>query len=109
MVVRSPSRSIPRVLKSARGLCDRDVTCVCVRFLIARRSGAHSLCVISQDIKISAGHEFIVTVDPQYAESCDDKRLFMDYANLPAVTAPGKLIYVDDGEWVNFLECIQLM
>ncbi|QRW05223.1 pyruvate kinase [Ceratobasidium sp. AG-Ba] len=49
------------------------------------------------DIKISAGHEFIVTVDPQYAELCDDKRLFMDYRNLPAVTAPGKLIYVDDG------------
>ncbi|KAL5640975.1 hypothetical protein ACGC1H_001449 [Rhizoctonia solani] len=49
------------------------------------------------DIKITAGHEFIVTVDPQYAELCDDKRLFMDYANLPAVTAPGKLIYVDDG------------
>ncbi|KAF8741802.1 pyruvate kinase family, partial [Rhizoctonia solani] len=49
------------------------------------------------DVKITAGHEFIVTVDPQYAESCDDKRLYMDYANLPAVTSPGKLIYVDDG------------
>ncbi|KAG8729118.1 Pyruvate kinase, partial [Ceratobasidium sp. 428] len=45
------------------------------------------------DIKISAGHEFIVTVDPQYAELCDEKRLFMDYRNLPGVTAPGKLIY----------------
>ncbi|KEP53660.1 pyruvate kinase [Rhizoctonia solani 123E] len=49
------------------------------------------------DVKITAGHEFVITVDPQYAELCDDKRLFMDYANLPAVTAPGKLIYVDDG------------
>ncbi|CCO27358.1 pyruvate kinase [Rhizoctonia solani AG-1 IB] len=49
------------------------------------------------DIKIAAGHEFIITVDPQYAEACDEKRLYMDYANLPAVTAPGKLIYVDDG------------
>ncbi|KAF8609460.1 PK-domain-containing protein [Ceratobasidium sp. AG-I] len=49
------------------------------------------------DIKISAGHEFVITVDPQYAELCDDKKLFMDYPNLPAVTSPGKLIYVDDG------------
>ncbi|CAE6518471.1 unnamed protein product [Rhizoctonia solani] len=49
------------------------------------------------DVKITAGHEFIVTVDPQYAELCDEKRLYMDYPNLPAVTAPGKLIYVDDG------------
>ncbi|KAG8748547.1 Pyruvate kinase [Ceratobasidium sp. 414] len=49
------------------------------------------------DIKIPAGHEFVITVDPQYAELCDDKRLFVDYSNLPGVTAPGKLIYVDDG------------
>jgi len=49
------------------------------------------------DIKIPAGHEFIITVDPQYAELCDDKRLFVDYRNLPGVTSPGKLIYVDDG------------
>ncbi|KAI0788642.1 pyruvate kinase [Abortiporus biennis] len=50
-----------------------------------------------QDISIKAGHEFIISVDPKYAEICDDKVLYMDYANLPKVTAPGKLIYVDDG------------
>ncbi|KAJ3491035.1 hypothetical protein NLI96_g983 [Meripilus lineatus] len=50
-----------------------------------------------QERRIEAGHEFIVSVDPQYAELCDEKVLFMDYPNLPKVTAPGKLIYVDDG------------
>ncbi|KAI0067803.1 pyruvate kinase [Artomyces pyxidatus] len=50
-----------------------------------------------QDVPISAGHEFIVTTDTKYAEACDDKFMFVDYVNLPKVTAPGKLIYVDDG------------
>jgi len=49
------------------------------------------------DYPIKAGHEFIVSVDPAHAEASDDKILYMDYANLPKVTAPGKLIYVDDG------------
>ncbi|PCH33858.1 pyruvate kinase [Wolfiporia cocos MD-104 SS10] len=50
-----------------------------------------------KDIKISAGHEFIVSTDTKYYNICDDKVMFVDYANLPKVTAPGKLIYVDDG------------
>jgi pyruvate kinase len=50
-----------------------------------------------KDWPISAGHEFIITTDPQYAENCDDKIMWVDYPNLPKVTAPGKLIYVDDG------------
>uniref|UniRef100_A0A0W0FGK7 Pyruvate kinase n=1 Tax=Moniliophthora roreri TaxID=221103 RepID=A0A0W0FGK7_MONRR len=49
------------------------------------------------DIAVPAGHEFSITTDPKYAEICDDKILWMDYQNLPKVTAPGKLIYVDDG------------
>ncbi|KAK7694922.1 hypothetical protein QCA50_002110 [Cerrena zonata] len=49
------------------------------------------------DIAIKAGHEFIVSVDTKYAEACDDRVIFVDYKNLPKVTAPGKLIYVDDG------------
>lgn len=49
------------------------------------------------DIAISAGHEFIITTDAKYSEICDDKILYLDYPNLPKVTAPGKLIYVDDG------------
>ncbi|EGO05212.1 hypothetical protein SERLA73DRAFT_174221 [Serpula lacrymans var. lacrymans S7.3] len=49
------------------------------------------------DVPIKAGHEFIVSTDPKYSEICDDKILWMDYQNLSKVTAPGKLIYVDDG------------
>ncbi|KAJ7225625.1 pyruvate kinase [Mycena pura] len=49
------------------------------------------------DISVSAGHEFIVSTDPKYSECCDDKVMWVDYVNLPKVTAPGKLIYVDDG------------
>ncbi|KAI0320358.1 pyruvate kinase [Amylostereum chailletii] len=49
------------------------------------------------DVPIKAGHEFTVSVNPQHKESGDEKTIFMDYPNLPKVTAPGKLIYVDDG------------
>ncbi|KAF9270183.1 pyruvate kinase [Marasmius fiardii PR-910] len=49
------------------------------------------------DINVSAGHEFIISTDPKYSEICDDKIMWLDYRNLPKVTAPGKLIYVDDG------------
>lgn len=51
----------------------------------------------TKDYPIAAGHEFVVTTDPKYSEACDDHYMFVDYANLPKVTAPGKLIYVDDG------------
>jgi pyruvate kinase len=65
---------------------------------------------------IPAGHEFILSTDTSYSEICDDKVMWVDYVifplcssskiplihsfsqvNLPRVTAPGKLIYVDDG------------
>jgi pyruvate kinase len=64
---------------------------------------------------IPPDHEFILTTDTQYSEICDDKVMWVDYViyfllffiknplthflkvNLPKVTAPGKLIYVDDG------------
>ncbi|KAJ7783672.1 pyruvate kinase [Mycena maculata] len=49
------------------------------------------------DYSVSAGHEFIISTDPKYSECCDDKVMWVDYQNLPKVTAPGKLIYVDDG------------
>ncbi|KAJ6509430.1 pyruvate kinase [Mycena polygramma] len=49
------------------------------------------------DYSISAGHEFIISTDTKYSECCDDKVMWVDYQNLPKVTAPGKLIYVDDG------------
>ncbi|EMD41994.1 pyruvate kinase [Gelatoporia subvermispora B] len=50
-----------------------------------------------KDVPIKAGHEFIVSTEDQYQNSCDDKVIYVDYKNLPKVTAPGKLIYVDDG------------
>lgn len=57
----------------------------------------------------------IITTDEKYSQACDDKYMYVDYVsedpsttmtwrltplaqkNLPKVTAPGKLIYVDDG------------
>lgn len=50
-----------------------------------------------KDVKIVAGHEMWVTTDPKYAEACDAEYMYVDYANIVKVTAPGKLIYVDDG------------
>jgi len=50
-----------------------------------------------KDWPISADHEFIITTDNKYSEICDDKVMWVDYVNLPKVTAPGKLVYVDDG------------
>ncbi|GJJ08864.1 hypothetical protein Clacol_003084 [Clathrus columnatus] len=51
----------------------------------------------NEDIKIKKGHEFTITTDAAYSESSDDKQLYVDYANLPKVTSPGKFIYIDDG------------
>ncbi|KAF9015051.1 pyruvate kinase [Cyathus striatus] len=50
-----------------------------------------------KDYAVPAGHEFIVSTDPKYSEACDENVMWVDYINLPKVTAPGKLIYVDDG------------
>lgn len=64
---------------------------------------------------VKAGHEFILSTNDQYKDICDDKVMYVDYVstshivntgfyltlgpqkNLPKVTAPGKLVYVDDG------------
>lgn len=35
----------------------------------------------ARQIAIKAGHEFIVSVDPKYANACDDKVIFMDYVS----------------------------
>lgn len=51
----------------------------------------------NMDVSVSAGHEFIVSTDPKYSDCCDEKVMWVDYPNLPKVTAPGKFIYVDDG------------
>jgi pyruvate kinase len=49
------------------------------------------------DVPIPAGHEFWVTTDPSFSEAGNIDQIFMDYPNLPKVTAPGKYIFVDDG------------
>ncbi|CAO3686070.1 unnamed protein product [Rhizopus stolonifer] len=49
------------------------------------------------DISIKAGHEFTLSTDDQYKESCDDNVMYIDYKNLPRVIKVGKRIYVDDG------------
>ncbi|KAG0170977.1 Pyruvate kinase [Apophysomyces sp. BC1034] len=49
------------------------------------------------EIPIKAGHEMIFSVDPKYAEICDDQVLYLDYKNLPKVIQAGKKIYIDDG------------
>lgn len=38
-----------------------------------------------------------ISVDPAYATKCDEKVMYVDYANLPNVIQVGKPIYVDDG------------
>ncbi|KAF8736010.1 hypothetical protein AX14_001015 [Amanita brunnescens Koide BX004] len=50
-----------------------------------------------KDYPISAGHEFTLSTDPKYSEICDNEVVWIDYQNITKVTAPGKLIYVDDG------------
>lgn len=49
------------------------------------------------DIPIKAGHQMVFSVDPAHKDSCDDKTMFIDYANMAKMLEPGKLIYVDDG------------
>jgi len=39
----------------------------------------------------------IFTTNPEYATKCDEKIMYLDYANLPKVIEVGKIIYVDDG------------
>jgi pyruvate kinase len=50
-----------------------------------------------EDVKIQTGHEFYVTTDPQYAQKCSDKYLYIDYANLAKKVDVGKSIFIDDG------------
>lgn len=49
------------------------------------------------DVKITAGHEFYVTMDDKYAEACSDQYLYIDYKNLAKKVEVGRTIYIDDG------------
>ena len=51
----------------------------------------------SATVFVEAGSSITVSVDPQFKDACDDKLLYMDYANLPKVMKVGGLIFVDDG------------
>ncbi len=53
--------------------------------------------VNGEDVKITAGHEFYVTTNDEYADKCSATHLYIDYKNLPKKVEPGKTIYVDDG------------
>lgn len=49
------------------------------------------------DYPIPPNHEMIFTTDEKYAKACDDKIMYLDYANITKVISKGKIIYVDDG------------
>ncbi|BGP34444.1 Pyruvate kinase [Rhodotorula toruloides] len=49
------------------------------------------------DIRINAGHRMKFSTNPEYADKCDDKVMFIDYKNITKVLEPGKPIFVDDG------------
>lgn len=53
--------------------------------------------VNGEDIPIKAGHEMIFSTDPQYKDACNDKIMYIDYANMSKMLDVGKLIYIDDG------------
>ena len=50
-----------------------------------------------KDWPIQTGAAITVTTDPKYAEACDAETLYVDYANITKVLAPGRPIYIDDG------------
>jgi pyruvate kinase len=45
-------------------------------------------------INIPAGHEFLITTDPAYSESCDDQHLFVDYVRIHVTIYDATLIYI---------------
>lgn len=51
-----------------------------------------------QEVKVSKGHEMVISTDDQYKDTCDDKVLYVDYKNLTKVIEVGRVIYVDDGQ-----------
>lgn len=60
-----------------------------------------------KDYEIFAGHEFIVTTDPEFYDKCDADTLYIDYKNVTKVIDKGKFIFVDDG--VLRLEVLEIL
>ena len=50
-----------------------------------------------QDLYIPVDHQMIFTTDASFANTSNDKIMYIDYANLTKVIVPGRFIYVDDG------------
>lgn len=48
-----------------------------VPYILCGKTRSYNICKLQVPIK--AGHEFIVTTDPKYAECGDDKHMYVDY------------------------------
>ncbi|PWN45047.1 pyruvate kinase [Ceraceosorus guamensis] len=55
------------------------------------------MMVNGEDVKISQGHEFYVTMDDAYAEKGSADYLYIDYKNLARKVEVGRQIFIDDG------------
>ncbi|KTW30489.1 pyruvate kinase [Pneumocystis jirovecii RU7] len=53
--------------------------------------------VCGEDIHVAAGHEMLVSTDPQYINSCNDQVMYVDYDRICSVIKEGRILYVDDG------------
>lgn len=49
------------------------------------------------EVELVKGKHIKVTTANEYAENCSAEHLYVDYANITKVLAPGKRIFVDDG------------
>lgn len=49
------------------------------------------------ELELVKGKQIQVTTAQEYADKCTSEHLFVDYANITKVVAPGNRIYVDDG------------
>ena len=50
-----------------------------------------------QDFFVLVKHQMIFTTDSKFADTSNDKIMYIDYPNLTKVIVPGRFIYVDDG------------
>lgn len=49
------------------------------------------------ELELIKGKQILVTAQAEFAEKCTSEHLYVDYANIAKVVAPGNRIYVDDG------------
>ncbi|KAJ1830809.1 Pyruvate kinase [Coemansia sp. RSA 2711] len=59
------------------------------------------------DLPFKIGHEMVFSMDPKFAKDGSLEVMYIDYANLPKVVAPGRTIFMDDGIMAfEVLECL---